>query len=77
MDLLEQVQRRVIKMIKGMEHIYYEKRWRELGLFTLEKSRLQGDLILAFQYLKEPTGRMERDYLQGPGVTGQVGMDSN
>ena len=47
--LLKRVQRRATKMTRGLEHHSYEDRPMDLGLFSLEKRKLQ---YVTFQYLK-------------------------
>lgn len=70
MDILDRVQQRTTKIIKGLVHLSYDKRLRQLGPFNL-KRRLRRDLISVYK------GACNKDEARWCPVTGSEAVGTN
>ena len=57
-EKIEKIQRRLTKMIRGLTHVPYEERLKQLGLPSLRYRRLRGDMITIFKLV---TGKLNVD----------------
>jgi len=69
-ELLERVQRRPLRWIRGLEHLSYEDSLRQLGLSGDEKVLEQTSLLPTSSY-RERINSREADFLHGLIVRGQ------
>jgi len=54
--VLEYIQRRTTKLVKGLEGVSYEEWLRALGLSSLEETRLNNDLVALYGFLRSGSG---------------------
>jgi len=64
-------------MIRGLQQLLYKDRWRQFGLFSLQKRRFQGVFVAAFQYLKGAYRKDGEELCTESAVIGRGGMVLN
>lgn len=76
-DLVEQVQRRAARMIRGLENLFCKEKVRELGMFRLKKRRLQETLLQPFNTERRLIKKIESSFLLRQITIGQGGKVLN
>jgi len=57
LELIEGVQRRTRKLVRGMEHLSYDSRLTKLGLMRLSSRRIRSDLVETFKITSDMHGK--------------------
>ncbi len=73
--LMERIQRLATRMVKGMRELPYEDRLRRLNIFSFERRRLRGDLILAYNIFHGRLDLPRAEFFEAPSERDLRGHD--